>query len=81
MGNGMADGFAGGGTQPQRAYLKVVAAAVAYPIAGMVEQHHHLVFVQVGLLLVNKSEPIDFQIIKLFAFFQQVLLVNPESLW
>ena len=72
----MAYRLTGSGTEPQCIDLIVVATAVANPVGAVVEQHHHLVFGEVGFLGVNEAQLVDFQLIESLAFLQQVLFVH-----
>ena len=80
VGHGMADWLTGTGAKPEGANLVIVAATVAHPVLGVVEQHHHFVFRQVRLHGVDKAQPVDFQVIERFALAEQVLLVDAVCL-
>ena len=68
--------LAGGRAEPQGADLKVIAAAIAHPVGGVVHQHHHLVLSQVRLHGVHKAELVDFEVVECLALLEQVLLVH-----
>ena len=76
VGDGMADGLAGRGAEPEGTDLEVVAAAVAHPLSGMVQQHHHLIFCDVRLHGIHEAQLVDLEFIERLALLQQVLLVH-----
>ena len=74
--HGVAYGLAGRRAEPQGTDLEVVAAAIAHPFGGVVQQHHHLVVAQVGGLGIDEAQLVDFQVVESLALLQQVLLIH-----
>ena len=76
VGYGMAHRLTGRRPQPKGTDLEVVAAAIAHPVGGMVQQHHDLIFSNVGILGIHKAQLADLEFIERLALLQQVLLVH-----
>ena len=79
MGHGVPHRLAGRRSEPQRRHLEIVATAIAHPVGGVVEQHHHFIVTQVGGLRIDEAQLIDFQVIEILAFLQQVLFI--DTVW
>ena len=76
MSHTMSYGLTSRGIQPQGRNHVIITTTITSPCFGMVHQHHHLVFVQVGVVRVNESQLIDFQIKERLTLLQQIVDVN-----